>query len=247
MMATMMTTTATPTATTLESRTMRQQMTGTASVLIALVGVMAMSACGTQKEPDAAATPNPGAPTAASSPAADQGDAALERRAKSRFVPLSALGKPWRESQPPPVGFGLTVCGVDIEPEATKGSARQRFAQTGVGPFLSQYVQVHRDGLADEVVTKLRAALPTCTTFETKGESASSPVTTFVVEKTTFDAVPANTVVWRMTSQGERKVTQDVALVADGEFLVGLVSYRAGQAPDPAVITTAANAVPTGE
>ena len=146
---------------------------------------------------------------------------------------------------PPPAGFGITVCGVDIEPEQPAGSARQRFARSGVGPFVAQYVQAHRDGLAAEVVTALKAALPTCTTFETRGEAPTRPVTRFAIEQVSFADVPANAVGWRMTSQGDRPVTQDVALLADGEFLIGVVSYRAGDAPDPETITAAVAAVPT--
>jgi hypothetical protein len=139
------------------------------------------------------------------------------------------------------------VCGVDIEPEQPLGSARQRFTTSGVGPFVAQYVQAHRDGLGDEVVRALKAALPTCTTFETRGESPTSPVTRFAIDKVAFAEVPDNVVVWRMTSQGEQPVTQDVALVADGEFLIGVVSYVAGSPPDPAVISAAVAGIPAGD
>ena len=204
-----------------------------------------MTACGDETAPGAApgSAPTTSSATPSGSPS---GSADLEARAKSRFVPLELMGEGWRRSQPPQAGFGLTVCGVDIEPEEPRGAARQRFARSAVGPFLAQHVQVHRDGLATEVVDALRTALATCTTFETRGELASGPVTTFTVDEADFGQVPADTVVWRMTSQGERRVTQDVALVADGEFLVGLVSYGAGDPPDPAVISGAVTAVRRG-
>lgn len=214
---------------------------------LAVAGVLLLTACGDDvvSTPQSSVTGAPGSGTASITPSTPGGDAALEARAKAHFIPLAALGEGWRESQPPPAGFGLTVCGVDIEPEQPAGSARQRFAKSGVGPFVAQYVQAHREGLAAEVVTALKAALPTCTTFETRGESPTSPVTRFTIDKVPFADVSENAVVWRMTSQGERPVTQDVALLADGEFLIGVVSYRAGDAPDPATITTAVAAVPT--
>ncbi|MFW5473254.1 hypothetical protein ACOCJ5_08100 [Knoellia sp. CPCC 206450] len=220
---------------------------------ILTAGVMTMTACGDETAPGsargAAPTTTSTAPTTgtASPSGSPSGSTDLEARAKSRFVPLETMGEGWRRSQPPQAGFGLTVCGVDIEPEEPRGAARQRFARSAVGPFLAQHVQVHRDGLATEVVDALRTALATCTTFETRGELASGPVTTFTVDEADFGQVPGDTVVWRMTSQGPRKVTQDVALVADGEFLVGLVSYGAGDAPDPAVISGAVTAVQRGD
>lgn len=227
-----------------ESRGVTARIGRFAGTLAITLGVMAMSACGDEQKPESSSTSSPSARSSESQPAAD---AELEARAKSHFIPEDAFADPWRLSQPPQPGFGLTVCGVDIEPEEALGSARRRFAQSPVGPFLSQYVQAHRDGLAAEVVTKLKAALPGCTTFETKGESPNSPVSRFVIDKHDFGTVPDNAVVWRMTSQGEREVTQDIALVADGEFLIGLVSVRAGTPPDPSVITTAIEQLPAGD
>lgn len=220
-----------------------------ASIVLVLMGALSMGSCGDDEtgSPAPSASSSTGAGTASASPGAPGADAGLEARARARFIPVAALGEGWRESQPPQPGFGLTVCGVDIEPEEPRGSARQRFTRSAVGPFVAQYVQAHRDGLADEVVRALQAALPTCTTFETRGESASSPVTRFDIEPVDLEPVPANAVAWRMTSQGEQPVTQDVALVADGEFLVGVVSYEAGSPPDPAVISTAVAAVPAGD
>lgn len=235
---------------------MRTRLGRTVGAAALTLGVMMTTACGDEPggrgasgAPGASgATAEKSAPSAAGgTPTDPSGDAGLEARAKSRFLPEAALGSPWRLSQPPQPGFGLTVCGVDIEPEEPRGSARRRFAQSPVGPFLSQYVQAHRDGLAEEVVARLKGALPTCTTFETRGESATSPVSTFTIDEASFATVPDNAVVWRMTSQGTRKVTQDIALVADGEFLIGLVSVAAGDAPDPAVVTRAVAALPVGE
>ena len=190
---------------------------GTRLVLAALAvaGVLLMTACGDDvvTTSQSSVTGATGSGTASATPGTPGGDADLEARAKAHFIPLAALGEGWRESQPPPAGFGITVCGVDIEPEQPAGSARQRFARSGVGPFVAQNVQAHRQGLAAEEVA--------------------------------FAGVPDDAVGWRMASQGERPVTQDGALVADGEFLIGVVSYRAGDAPDPATITTAVAAVPT--
>lgn len=217
-----------------------------ASIVLVLMGALFMGGCG-DEESGSPADSSQGTNAASASPTASGSDAELEARAESRLIPLTALGEGWRESQAPQPGFGLTVCGVDIEPEEPRGSARQRFTRSAVGPFVAQYVQAHRDGLADEVVRALQAALPTCTTFETRGESASSPVTRFDIEPVDFGSVPANAVAWRMTSQGEAPITQDVALVADGEFLVGVVSYVAGNPPDPAVISTAVSAIPAGD
>lgn len=225
------------------SMTMRNR--SRAAAVVALLGVMSMAACGDEQSPKSPPAAPPVSATGSATAAAD--DQALEARAKSRFLPDDAFAKPWRLSQPPQPGFRLTVCGVDIEPEEPRGSARRRFAQSSVGPFLSQYVQAHRDGLADEVVTKLKAALPSCTTFETKGESPSSPVSKFTIDKANFAPVPDNAVVWRMTSQGEHKITQDLALVADGEFLIGFVSIAAGNPPDATVITQAIDKLPPGD
>ena len=242
----------------LEWAPMRTRLGRTVGAAALTLGVMMTTACGDEPggqsasgAPGAAgASGAPGgttAPSAGGTQTDPTGDAGLEARAKSRFLPEDALGSSWRLSQPPQPGFGLTVCGVDIEPEEPRGSARRRFAQSPVGPFLSQYVQAHRDGLAEEVVARLKEALPTCTTFETRGESATSPVSRFTIDEASFAAVPDNAVVWRMTSQGARKVTQDIALVADGEFLIGLVSVAAGDPPDPAVVTRAVAALPEGD
>lgn len=214
-----------------------------------------MAGCGDQdaapstaKSPSSGSTAESGATgspdsTGSTGTEAEQG---LEARAKSHFIPAETLGSGWRRSQPPQPGFGLTVCGVDIEPEEARGSARQRFAQSAVGPFLAQHVQAHRDGLAAEVVGRLRTALPGCSSFETRGELANGPVTSFVIDEVDFGSMPTDAVVWRMTSQGERKVTQDIALVADGEFLIGFVSYGAGDPPDPSIITKAVKGLPPG-
>jgi len=220
-----------------------------AGIVLALTGALFMGGCGDDRtgSPVSPAASAQGTGTASAPPTASGSDAELEARATSRFIPLTALGEGWRESQPPPPGFGLTVCGVDIEPEEPLGSARQRFTKSAVGPFVAQYVQAHREGLADEVVRALQAALPTCTTFETRGESPTSPVTRFDIEPVDVGSVPGDTVVWRMTSQGEQPITQDVALVADGEFLIGVVSYVAGGPPDPAVVSSAVAAIPDGD
>lgn len=132
------------------------------------------------------------------------------------LLPEGSLGEGWRLSDPPQPGFRLTVCGVDIEPEKPLGVALRRFAKTGIGPFVVQHVEAHREGLADDVVTKVRAALPSCTSFSSGGESPQSPEETFIIDDVDFGEVPDDAVIWRMTSQGERKVTQDVALVARG-------------------------------
>lgn len=215
---------------------------------VLMAGVLTMAGCGDDNVNPSAATPTRAGSTGTPSPDESPSSIApsdLEGRAKALFISAEDLGPSWRLSQPPQPGFGLTVCGVDIEPEDPIGSTRQRLAQSAVGPFLAQHVQAHRDGLATEVVDRLRAALPGCSRFETKGESAASPVTSFVIDPVDFAAVPGDAVVWRMTSQGDRAVTQDVALVARGEFLVGFVSYAAGNPPDPTVITTAVAALPT--
>ncbi len=220
-----------------------------AGIVLALTGALFMGGCGDDENGSqvSPAASSQGTDTASASPDASGSDAELEARAKSRFIPLTALGEGWRESQPPQPGFGLTVCGVDIEPEQPLGSARQRFTKSAVGPFVAQYVQAHREGLADEVVMALQAALPTCTTFETRGESPTSPVTRFDIETVDVGSVPGDAVIWRMTSQGDQPVTQDVALVADGDVLIGVVSYEAGGPPDPAVVSAAVAAIPAGD
>ncbi|GGL39598.1 hypothetical protein GCM10012283_22670 [Phycicoccus endophyticus] len=214
-----------------------------AGLVLAAMGVMAVTGCGSEQNPQAATSAASAASAAgSSSPAAS--DAALEDRATAMLLPEGSLGDGWRLSDPPQPGFRMTICGVDIEPEQPRGVALRRFAQSGLGPFVVQYVEVHRDGLADEVVSALREALPGCTRFSSTGEAADSPEESFVVDEVRTEDVPEDTVVVRMTSQGEHQVTQDIAFVARGEFLVGLVSFVGGRPPDPGVIETALAHVP---
>lgn len=175
-----------------------------------------------------------------SSPSAASQDEAL---AKSRLLEPEDLESDWRRSDPPGGDFRSFVCGVDMEPDDIRGSARRRVTVSEIGPFVAQYVQVNREGLPEQIVGQLRAALPDCERFDSSGGGEAGEETWFAIDHSVaFEGEPPEAVVWRMRPE-EGSVLQDVAVIADGDLLIWLVSYTIGTELDPATIVTAAEAV----
>jgi len=145
----------------------------------------------------------------------------------------------WRDSAQQSDAFRLTVCGVDLEPKAAASTARARFSQSPVGPFLEEYVRVHDDGTASKVLTELAAAVPGCSRYSAKGNLPSSPEAEFTVTPFPGEGLPEGAVAWRQRTVGERPLTSDVAVLVRDGMLLAFVSYDLRGDADPAVLVAA--------
>lgn len=152
----------------------------------------------------------------------------------------------WRDSNSQGVDYRVTVCGVDLEPEPPAYATSVRYSKGPLGPFLEQHVRVYRSDVTGPVITKLRAALPTCTQYQARGTSPQSKTATFSVEPLTVKGAPEDSVAWRQTSQGELPVTSDLLLTRRGTTAVLLMSYALKAKPDPAVLEAAVASLPAG-
>lgn len=209
---------------------------------VALVAVSALvlglSACGDEPAPESA--DNASAASAASSPSSSK-DA---RPVADRFIDGDDLPGTWRDSEPPGPGFKQLVCGVDIEPQKPVDGGAIRYSQGGLGPFLAQHVRIHSDAMTPAAVVRdLKASLPGCTSYETKGNKADSPTVRFDVEPLEVAGLPANAVAWRQTSTSGAGLTTDMVLMNDDHALVAFVSYALKDIPDPQVLEDAVGAV----
>lgn len=201
--------------------------------------VMAMSGCGDEPSPDdgARTSASVGGSTSASS-------SADTRPVADRLISADDLPGTWRDSQPPGPGFKQLVCGVDIEPAKPLDGGSFRYSQGGLGPFLAQHVRIHTDpATPSAVVHDLRASLPECTSYETKGNKADSPTVRFDVEPLSVAGLPDNAVAWRQTAVTGSRLTTDMVLVADDEALVAFTSYKLKDYPDPQVLEDALGAL----
>lgn len=210
-------------------------------VVSALAVVSALTACaGGSPGSDSVATPD----RSRSQPPTALPVTAADARAKELLIDAADLPSGWRDSSPPGAGFRMTVCGVDLEPAEPVGRAKARWAVSPVGPFLYEYVRVHSDAeVPARVVSELTAALPTCREFTTRGESPTSPEATFSLDALKVEALPRDSVAWRMVPKTGSPVIQDVVLVARAETLVALLSASLNGPPDPAVLAAALSAL----
>ena len=166
-------------------------------LLLVLVG------CG--DEP--AAEPSTESEAAGSSTSTDGGHPVADR-----FIEAADLPGAWRDSEPPGPGFRQLVCGVDIEPtEPVDGGGAIRYSQGGLGPFLAQHVRIHSDAATPTAVVRdLKAALPGCSSYTTKGNREDSPSVRFDVEPLTVEGLPENAVAWRQTAAAGSRVDPDI-------------------------------------
>lgn len=195
--------------------------------------VLGLSGCGDEPAPGAAAETSQASVT----PSAPD-----DRPVSDRFVSGKDLPGKWRDSEPPGAGFKQLVCGVDIEPREPVDGGAIRYSQGGLGPFLAQHIRVHSDATTPAAVVRdLKASLPGCTSYETKGNKSDSPTVRFDVEPLEVEGLPANAVAWRQqaTTGGP---TTDMVLMTDDHALVAFVSYAIKNDPDPQVLEDAVGA-----
>lgn len=198
--------------------------------------VMVMGACGGEAAPGAEARTSVGTPIPS-----DSDDA---RSIGDRFISADDLPGSWRDSEPPGPGFEQLVCGVNIEPAKPVDGGAIRYSQGGLGPFLAQHVRIHARGTTPAAVVRdLKASLPGCTSYETKGDKPDSPTVRFDVEPLTVAGLPDEAVAWRQTAATGSRLTTDMVLVADEQALVALTSYRLKDHPDPQVLEDAVAAL----
>lgn len=231
---------------------MNTRWIGTAVGVVTLVGLL--SACGSTDagEPaDPGQVPDPTtADTATDSDqsGAESADAGSGDQARALLITAEDLPAGWRDSNPPSSAFRMTVCGVDTEPVEPVDIAQTRFAETAVGPFLYEYVRTYDDASTPAQVTEdLAAALPGCTEFSTRGTAPDSPEAHFDLEQIEVPNLPQGAVAWRMTPQTEAPMVQDVVFIPTGTSLVAFLSASLGEAPDPAVLEAAVDALPVGD
>lgn len=115
--------------------------------------------------------------------------------AKALVLAEKALPAGWQDSTPRDTGgYRMTVCGVDLEPNAPLDGAQKRWQYSASGPFLEQHVRVYTGDTAAAVVARLQKAIPGCTTY-TSTEGGSSA--TYRVSKLTVPGTDAGIVTWR--------------------------------------------------
>lgn len=196
--------------------------------------VLGLSGCGDEPAPAGEGSVLVGSSSPSSSTKA--------RPVADRFVSGKDLPGTWRESSPPGAGFKQLVCGVDIEPQKPVDGGAIRYSQGGLGPFLAQHLRIHSDATTPAAVVRdLKASLPGCTSYETKGNKSDSPTVRFDVEPLEVEGLPANAVAWRQqaTTGGP---TTDMVLMTDDHALVAFVSYALKDDPDPQVLEDAVGA-----
>lgn len=207
------------------------------AVLAALAGTVALGGCGAV---DGAAGIDPAAASASGTPNPTGAAAGSVHRITAEDLPDG-----WRDSQPRRSGYRLTVCGVDLEPQPPVGTDELRFAQSGVGPFLEQYVRTYDSDRVTAVIEGLQAALPTCTRFTAGGDGEDARVE-FTVEPLDVPGLAPDDVAWRQTSVAERPITADYLITRRGTSAVVLVSYAISGPPPSEVLDAAYRAVRSG-
>ncbi|UDY23370.1 hypothetical protein [Nocardioides sp. Kera G14] len=163
----------------------------------------------------------------------------------SLLVHVDDLPTGWRSSSSPGTDYRVTVCGVDLEPQAPEAVTSVRFAQSALGPFLEEHVRVYDSGRTiEDVAEELRAALRSCSSYAARGSDPASPTAHFSVEPLTVAGAPEDSVAWRQRPDGTVPITSDLLLVPHGDAAVLLMSYAIRDTPDPAVLARAAAALP---
>lgn len=222
------------------------QLSGTIRTAVLIAGIVTLTACGTQSEdgPDSSPTGTSSAATSPSQASAGAGRASSPQDERVHALTLSAQDLPegWRNSSQPDPSFRMTICGVDIEPTGPLAEDRLRFSQTGIGPFLYEYVRVYEDtAQAADVAKALAAAFPTCPT--TTFPNSAGDQLSFTIEQLQVADLPSGAVAWRMFQTGGQGPIQDCVLLPAGDALVFLQSVAVSGDPDAEVLSTAVREV----
>jgi hypothetical protein len=162
---------------------------------------------------------------------------------KQWVIKVGDLPQGWRESNPPAGDFRVTLCGVDLEPVLAVRAGAWRWSKSAVGPFLEQQVRVYRDDQAHEVISALKAALPTCTRTEVPKSTNSSEKVTFTITPITVAGAGPDSVAWRQTLVSDHPITSEIVLTRRGRTAVLFNSYTLGSTLDPLVLTRAVAAL----
>ncbi len=174
----------------------------------------------------------------------------------------AAVPAGWQVSTPRETGgYRMTLCGVDLEPNAPIDGAQKRWQNSPTGPFLEQHVRVYADKTATAVVSGLAKAIPGCRGYTAADASGGSA--TYTVEQLKVAGAPAGFVTWRQRltlpapqpassaspgSPAPRTAAspvlyQDVAVTRWGSSVVLLASYSVGQPPQPQILAGAVRAL----
>jgi len=212
----------------------------------ALVGVSAVAAvlvaCGTP----AAREPVDGSGSSGGSSSTTSTTRPTDVPAPKQWViDVGDLPQGWRESSPPRGDYRVTLCGVDLEPALAIRAGAWRWSQSALGPFLEQQVRVYGDDQAQEVISALRAALPTCTRTEVPKATNSSETISVTIEPITVAGLGPDSVAWRQTVGSDRPVTSEIVLTRRGRTAVLFNSYAIGTRLDRNVLVQAVAALET--
>lgn len=136
--------------------------------------------------------------TAATPSGGQQSIATLEGgngMARPLILGAKAVPAGWQDSTPRETGgYRMTICGVDLEPNAPLDGAQARWQYSPSGPFLEQHVRVYSGGTARAVVGALAAAIPRCTQYTSTDGRTSA---TYRVEKLSVPGADSGFVTWR--------------------------------------------------
>ncbi len=181
-------------------------------------------------------------------------------------LPTSALPAGWADAEPRETGgYRMTVCGVDLEPASPLDAAQRRWQRAASGPFLEQHVRVYSGHTARDVVARLRAALPACSSYRQGAQtftvrpitatgagrsvaawrqSAVLPLPTATPTATGSATTPATpappTATGSATSAAPTAtLVQDVAVLKVGSSVVLVSSYAVDTTPQPDVLAAA--------
>ena len=206
--------------------------------------------------------------TAVTSPATSGGSSQIATMsggnglARRLVLGTGAVPAGWQVAAPRDSGgYRMTICGVDIEPNAPVDGAQKRWQQTATGPFLEQHVRVYGDKTAATVVERLRRAVPGCSSYTATDASGGSG--SYRVSQLPVAGTRPGTVSWRQSlrlpglgsptgTSGTSTPTpaasgplliQDVAVTRKGSSVVLLASYSVNVTPQPQVLTTAVAAL----
>ncbi|MBR7744508.1 hypothetical protein KC207_14525 [Phycicoccus sp. BSK3Z-2] len=186
---------------------------------LALVGVL-LAGCAPSTPEETPVTSTPAAPDPSPDPTPSTDpvpsppepyDPAAQRVATGAFPAPEALPEGWTQVDPtaelPQYPGDPEYCGVALERETAPGASLHLYEQSDAGPYVLQYTYVLPDGVAEEVVTDLAAAVERCVA---EGRDAEGRV---------FAAKQAPTV-------GDASVS--VAFVADAGAVSQVTVFRRG-------------------
>lgn len=150
----------------------------TRAAAVLVVAALALAACGTVTGDDAPVPTTPGASQRPGSPSATPAsstpvpsppppfDLVAQRRATAAYPPKDRMPSGWIQVDPtkelPQYPGDPVYCGVRLEAETAKGSALHLYRASDAGPYVLQYTFVLSDGVAEQVMGELSAAVTAC-------------------------------------------------------------------------------------